>query len=99
MSGMPVFQELGFTRDEFARAFRRLGVSAAEADTAAGSVVESPIPDQGVDADVLAALSLVSLECERRVLAWIQAMPPDRQHDLAPRLARGRLHFGGRPIV
>jgi hypothetical protein len=33
------------------------------------------------------------------VLAWIQAMPPDRQHDLAPRLARGRLHFGGRPIV
>jgi hypothetical protein len=95
---MPVFQELGFTRDEFARAFRRLGVPAEEADTAAGSVVRSAVPDRGVDADVLAALSLVSLECERRVLAWIHAMPLERQHDLATRFARGRLHFGGRPL-
>jgi hypothetical protein len=94
---MPAFHELGFTRDDFALAFRRLGVPATEADTAARAVVLSPVPDRGVDADVLAALSLVSVDCERRVRAWIEAMPAERQLELATRFARGRLHFGGRP--
>jgi hypothetical protein len=86
---------LAFTRDEFALAIRRLGVPAAEADAVARAAV---VPEQDVDADVLAALSLVSIDCERRVCAWIEALPPDRRRDLAVRFARGRLHFGGRPL-
>lgn len=92
---------LAFTRDEFARAFRRLGVPAAEAEEAASTVANATVPDHAidaVDADVLAALSLVSIDCERRVCAWIDALPPDRRRDLALRFARGRLHFGGRPL-
>jgi hypothetical protein len=92
---------LAFTRDEFARAFRRLGVPAAEAEAAASTVANTTVPDDAidtVDADVLAALSLVSFDCERRVCAWIDALPPDRRGDLALRFARGRLHFGGRPL-
>ena len=95
---MTVFHELGFTRDEFALAFRRLGIPADEADAAAGTVVLSPVPDRGVDADVLAALSLVSSACEQRVLAWIAALPAERQDQLVVRFARGRLHFGGRVV-
>jgi hypothetical protein len=86
---------LAFTRDEFALAFRRLGIPAAEADAVAQSAT---VPDTNVDADVLAALSLVSIDCERRVCAWIDALPPERRRDLALRFARGRLHFGGRPL-
>lgn len=96
---------LAFTRDEFARAFRRLGVPAAEAEEAASTVAKTMantlVPDDAidtVDADVLAALSLVSIDCERRVCAWIDALPPDRRRHLALRFARGRLHFGGRPL-
>jgi hypothetical protein len=86
---------LAFTRAEFALAFRRLGVPAAEADAVARAAV---VPEQDVDADVLAALSLVSIDCERRVCAWIEALPAERRRDLALRFARGRLHFGGRPL-
>jgi hypothetical protein len=89
---------LAFSRDELVLAFRRLGVPAAEADRAAMTVANNAVPDDGVDADVLAVLSLVSIDCERRVCAWIDALPPERRRDLVARFARGRLHFGGRPL-
>jgi hypothetical protein len=89
---------LAFTREELALAFRRLGVPAQEADAVASSVALAAVPDDGVDADVLAALSLVNMDCERRVCAWIDALPAERRRDLVPRFARGRLHFGGRPL-
>jgi hypothetical protein len=88
---------LAFTRDEFALAFRRLGIPANEADSAATVVAQGPVPDiVGVDADVLAALSLVSTDCERRVRAWIETLPADRRPTVVTRFALGRLHFGGR---
>jgi hypothetical protein len=88
---------LAFTRDEFALAFRRLGIPAEEADFAATAVARNPVPDfVSVDADVLAALSLVNADCERRVRAWIEALPADRRPTIVTRFALGRLHFGGR---
>jgi hypothetical protein len=49
-----------------------------------------------LDPDVLAALSLVSLTCERRVRAALDALPERARADALGRFRRARLFLGGR---
>ena len=86
---------LGFTRDEYVEAFRHLGVARAEAADAADRLVASP--GTMLDVDVLAALSLVSVDCERRARRWLETVTNgEARTRLTVRFARARLEFGGR---
>jgi hypothetical protein len=99
----PATALFGFTHDEYVDAFRHLGVARAEASEAADRLfaadeARTPLPETLLDADLLAALSLVSPDCERRARVWIETLDADRaaRTRLSNRFAHARLVYGGR---
>jgi hypothetical protein len=93
----------GFERGEFVEGFRRLGLARADAAAATEQLFDwSPgmatmLPAaSALDPDVLAALSLVSLTCERRARAALDALPESARADALGRFRRARLSLGGR---
>jgi hypothetical protein len=93
----------GFERREFVEGFRRLGLAREDATAAADQLFDwSPGVDatiltaSALDPDILAALSLVSLACERRARAALDALPDDERAGAVVRFRRARLSLGGR---
>jgi hypothetical protein len=96
----PATALFGFTHDEYVDAFRHLGVARAEAAEAADRLFaadesRTPVPAALLDADLLAALSLVSPDCERRARVWIETLGASGTR-LSTRFAHARLVYGGR---
>jgi hypothetical protein len=102
----PASALFGFTHDEYVDAFRHLGVARAEAAEAADRLfaadeARTPVPAALLDADLLAALSLVSPDCERRARVWIETLDLDdaARTRFSARFAHARLVYGGRVDV
>ncbi len=96
----------GFERGEYVDGFRRLGLTLDEALALADQLFAWSPPHVAatseasiaiaLDPDVLAALSLVSMRCDRQIRAALDALPPAARAGTVLRFRRARLQLGGR---